>query len=238
MTLPSYRVTALPHYSTSDEVDGTLAAKYRNYNLGALQASPEAFATSYEHEKQFGIDRTKTRLSNPRAKHFIAIQNPQSGRFNDLGSDDTDWLGMIVLLAPHAGTQVSAKDSPWATMNPSATGGSPEEVVKSDGATDFHLNAVFVSPSARRSGLGKQLIVAALSDAEDRASRAGARTLNVSILVDDRNHSAKELYERCGFVVIGSEHYVPLPRTAEKDGEVQVERTAIKLERTVPVHKD
>jgi ribosomal protein S18 acetylase RimI-like enzyme len=61
------------------------------------------------------------------------------------------------------------------------------------GANDCWLEDLFVSGSARRTGLGRALVTAALERAEARGCR------RIELDVDDDNDSAIALYEAMGF---------------------------------------
>ena len=60
-------------------------------------------------------------------------------------------------------------------------------------ANDCWLEDLFVSSSARRAGLGRALVTAALERAEARGCR------RIELDVDDDNHSAIALYQAMGF---------------------------------------
>jgi ribosomal protein S18 acetylase RimI-like enzyme len=60
-------------------------------------------------------------------------------------------------------------------------------------AEDCWLEDLFVAPEARRAGLGKALVEAALSSARARGC------VRIELDVDEDNESAMALYRRCGF---------------------------------------
>jgi ribosomal protein S18 acetylase RimI-like enzyme len=59
------------------------------------------------------------------------------------------------------------------------------------------INGLAVDPEHQRAGVGRALIEAAV----ERARQQGARKVGLRVLGD--NHTARRLYERCGFVVEG-----------------------------------
>jgi len=64
------------------------------------------------------------------------------------------------------------------------------------------LFGMYVAPSARGTGFGRQLVVAIL---EEAAAREGVRI--VQLTVTEGNAAAQTLYERCGFQPFGVEPY-------------------------------
>ena len=63
-----------------------------------------------------------------------------------------------------------------------------------------HLFGMYVPSNARRGGIGRQLVMAALEQAQ---KRAGVKL--VQLTVTQGNDTAQKLYERCGFVPFGVE---------------------------------
>ena len=62
------------------------------------------------------------------------------------------------------------------------------------------LFGMYVAPAARQGGHGRQLVMAALAAARERAG-----VILVQLTVTDCNVAARSLYERCGFVAFGVE---------------------------------
>ena len=108
--------------------------------------------------------------------------------------------------------------------------------------TFYQLNALFVHPSQRRTGLGRALIETALEDirqslqakanvlqlqpkSDDSTIILGGLEAKVVILVDTWNEAARGLYVACGFVDADESEYLV-------EGET---RTAIRMERVVSV---
>jgi ribosomal protein S18 acetylase RimI-like enzyme len=90
----------------------------------------------------------------------------------------------------------------------------PDRPILADRA---HLVSMWVSPEARRAGIGRALVGTVTAWAATR----GART--VELWVTESNHQARTLYERCGFDYTGGRQ--PLPSDPTLD-ELQMRRPA------------
>ncbi|KAK3068096.1 hypothetical protein LTR53_014597 [Teratosphaeriaceae sp. CCFEE 6253] len=238
------RLPKLPQRVESDATGIALATKSRTLRLYALRIAPNAFASSYEIENQWGLDQTIARLSNPNAAHFVSLRT-DSGAFTQATEDlaallSVEWTGFIALLGPEnkGPAQISAKKDPLAHMTSSGllnglVRAGPEVIIAhtaDSDALDFHIGAVFVDPSARRGGIGMALIDAALSEAESQTRRQGATGFECTIHVDKHNDAAVTLYQKAGFVVLGEETYVQ-QAAAPETGETRViERVAYLME--------
>lgn len=212
----SHRIVTIPRptvEATQDYQLIALAQKFRQFRLLALRDSPGAFASTYEEEAGRGLDQTLDRLKNTKATQFLALEaetttyvrqadQPGEASFDDLLQHD--WLGVIVLIGLHdGGGSMSAKSDPFDQIAKAT-----EEMIEvEEGKTlHFHLNGMFVRPSARRSGLGANLIHAALARAESESANSG-RGFACTIIVDEWNKSARDLYAKCGFQAIAKETY-------------------------------
>ena len=170
MSKRSFVVELLPHvqqYASNDAHDTTLIKRYRQFRLNGLQSDPEAFASSYLIERQHGDGFWAQRLHNPKARHIVAVARGEEGSpFR--APIETDWLGMVVLIGPksEASTTVSAKVSPWTSMDDKAFGNAQNGQANQDGlfgkVLEYHLAGAFVVPSYRRHGVGSALFLAAL----------------------------------------------------------------------------
>lgn len=232
MGAPPYRVVKLPILAKDAETDHAackLAKKLRNQRLYALKSEPEAFSASHERESARGLDYTIERLRNPKAAHFVAITQHEE-RNDVLSLSEAPWLGTVVLLGPREGRSaesVSANADPFATMTESSESSASGS---SEGRKFlYHLNGVFVDGAVRGRGVGLALIEAAIRRAR-REAQLGRVNVKCSVLVDSMNTSAKRLYERAGFVVVGDEAYQQQPRK-QVEGETESrERVALRLE--------
>jgi GNAT superfamily N-acetyltransferase len=204
----SYRIVTIPKFA-GDETDNNpplaLAHRFRDFRLLALKTSPGAFASTYEEESQRSLNHTLERLISTKATHFVALavdDAPDDDAVYEADTSDLlqyDWLGTVVLTK-----SMSAKADPLGQM---AAGGS--QVAKAEGheALHFHLNGMFVQEFARRSGMGRRLIGAALRKAREKSESCGVNGLHCTIIVDEWNDSARSLYARCGFEVTAREVY-------------------------------
>ncbi|KAK1066647.1 hypothetical protein LTR74_007017 [Friedmanniomyces endolithicus] len=249
-TVDVRRLPRLPNGPGEDPSAITLATKYRDLRLHALHTSPEAFASSFEIESQWGLDRTVARLSNPQAAHFIATLADRDTSGTSNNNDETalqsqQWVGFIALLGPtlsksESSAKVSAAHDPFAQMQ--ATGLSNNLVRTSEQATtsrppqsgmlSYHIGAVFVERGMRKAGVGRALIDAALSEAETQVHERKASAFECTMHVDTYNDAAIRLYQKVGFEVVGEETYAQ-QTVASGPGESRViERVAFLMEMT------
>jgi GNAT superfamily N-acetyltransferase len=226
----SYRIVTIPKFAgdeTKNNPQLALAHKFRDFRLLALKTSPGAFASTYHDESQRSLDHTFERLKNTKATQFVALAF-ESALDGDLVFEadmgdllERDWLGTVVLMGPNEGSKrISAKADPLDQM-----AARDDQMVKVEGheALHFHLNGMFVRPSARGSGMGKRLIETALEKARENVKGPGLKGMHCTIIVDEWNESARNLYARCGFEVVATELYgddrVALRMELRKAGE-------------------
>jgi GNAT superfamily N-acetyltransferase len=210
----SHRLVTIPKFAGDDTVSNpplSLARKFRDFRLLALKTSSGAFASTYEDESQRSIDHTFERLRNTKATHFVALAVDDALDSDGVCEADTsdllqyDWLGTVVLMRPnHDSRSISAKADPFAQM---ASRGDQVATAESHEVLHFHLNGMFVQTSARRCGMGRRLIEAALGRAREKCASSGLNGLHCTIIVDEWNDSARSLYARCGFEVVATEIY-------------------------------
>lgn len=214
MMSTSFRIVTIPKTGENPENNRqllTLAQKFRAFRLFALKTSPGAFASTYEDEAQRGLDQTFERLKNTKATQFVALScgektdNVCEASLETL--TESEWLGFVVLLGPQEhSTGISAQHDPYPEMATSTKARQELSKLGETGHFHFHLNGMFVHPSARRLDIGKQLIRSALHDAERQGANSGCGTC-CRCIVNEGNDGAQSLYERCGFVVTGKEMY-------------------------------
>jgi ribosomal protein S18 acetylase RimI-like enzyme len=124
----------------------------------------------------------------------------------------SDWIGFNVLLGPEEGSELSvpsANMDPFPRMTATATlpSSSPRELVHRPaelGELHFHINGMYVDPSARGAGLGRKLMDAALDRAKMEARAAKVRS-RVSLSVYSHNVAAMKLYQASGLKVLKTE---------------------------------
>ena len=212
--IPSYRIVTIPKFdgnATNNKPPLALAHKFRDFRLLALKTSPGAFASTYEEESRRGLDHTLERLMSIKATQFVALAVDGTLEDDAVCEADMsdllqrDWLGTVVLMGPNEGSKIiSANADPVDQM---AARGDQVAEEDSHGALHFHLNGMFVQISARRSGMGRRLIEAALGMAREKVKYSDMSGMHCTIIVDEWNNSARSLYARCGFEVVATEVY-------------------------------
>ncbi|GAM83591.1 hypothetical protein ANO11243_015790 [Dothideomycetidae sp. 11243] len=218
-----YQILAFPvlgRDAMAPEQTELLMDRFRILRLTALQNAPNAYASSYDIDKEKPRDFWVQRLSNPLARHFIAV--PILGQ-QVLGISDTldaEWCGLIAMIGPSFDDTkgaVAANQSPFASKSTASqpitlNEGKADELAASQTAR-YHLASMFTSPNHRRRGIGKALLNCALSVAEEDCRKQGT-TLCVDIHADTDNPAAINLYEAAGFSKIAVEIYQPAPVAA------------------------
>ncbi|KAK4902081.1 hypothetical protein LTR27_000983 [Elasticomyces elasticus] len=244
---PSAAPLAVALRDERDSITIDLATKHRDLRLHALQTEPSSFASSYQQESQWGLDRTIAKLNNPQTVHWAAIR-PVAKTAESSPDDSTlllsaQWVGFIALLGPilsnaQGSGKISAKIDPLVQMQVSGMSSGFTRVDKpvtdhpdtTSGALEFHIGAVFVDQSARQRGIGRALVDAALGEAESQTRRAGVSAFECTIHVDKGNASATRLYEKAGFTVVREETYAQQVTSPETGDVHKVERVALLLE--------
>lgn len=219
MTEPScFHISRLCRPTRFDEADEDsirLSAKLRELRLKALKFAPDAFASTYEIEKERSLEETLQRLRNPRASHFVATRSSeftfptQETGQNDQHVFEAEWVGMLVLLGPEEDKNdtVSADTDPFNRMTSAQREHKIMMTPTSEPASSvpknlhYHLNGMFVDPTARGNGLGALLIAAALREVERQAKALSVRA-RVTISVYGHNNAARRSYEKAGFKVV------------------------------------
>ncbi|GAB7325613.1 hypothetical protein MBLNU13_g09599t1 [Cladosporium sp. NU13] len=212
----TYQIVTIPKLDgkIAEHNQLALAHKFRDFRLLALKTAPGAFASSYDDEVKRDLDHTFERLKHAKATQFVALAGEASTpdmahhREVDVGELlDRDWLGFIVLIGLDEGlSTVSAKSSPFSQVTKRNNSDETVHKPRNKHAMRFHLNGMFVAPSARRCGMGASLIEAALDRARSMSER-GSCGFHCTIIVDEWNHAAIKLYERVDFKVVAKEIY-------------------------------
>ncbi|KAK5675444.1 hypothetical protein LTS10_011886 [Elasticomyces elasticus] len=245
---PTISIMRLPR--VIDERDSftiDLATKHRDLRLHALRTEPTSFASSYQEESQWGLDRTIAKLNNPQTVHWVAVRTVEMTA--ESSSDDSSlllaapWVGFIALLGPvpsdtQGSGKISEKTDPLVQMQISGMSSGFTRVDKpvtghpdtASGGLEFHIGAVFTHQSARQIGIGRALVDAALGEAESQTRGAGVPVFECTIHVDKGNDSATRLYEKVGFTVVREETYAQQVTSADTGDVRKVERVALLLE--------
>lgn len=224
-------------YNEDNDVARTLAEKTRHFRLYALKIAPEAFASSYESEVERNLAHTLERLKTPQAAHFFAVDSevirPWTHRTHDNFFADlfaANFVGSLVLVGPRSGNNFTARRDPLSTVGDEQDSTTEDQVANEP--LFYVLNGTFVDPEARRGGIGRALIEAAIAEAQQEAFNRGVG-FRCTVWVDSENPGAK-MYEKTGFAVSGEETYVQHPR--KRMGECKAEeRVAIQLELRRPL---
>jgi GNAT superfamily N-acetyltransferase len=202
-----FRVVQLPRNYDSREPQKLLAAlaqKSKTLRLESLQTNPEAFSSNYAREVAFDDAVWVDRLKNPEASTIVALEM----RGLDAGLDDLEaaaearWVGVSVLMGPRTldGTfPPSNGDAFWKTVLDVPVRAADAE----DGAVNtlvYVINAVYVVPSARHTGLGKRLIEKAVDTSREEFQKdKSVGKEGVCMVFVQKNGSATGLYLACGF---------------------------------------
>lgn len=212
----AYRMVTIPKLDgeITEHNQLALAHKFREFRLLALKTAPGAFASSYDDEAKRDLDHTFERLRHPKATQFVALAGEASSsdmaHIHEAGVGellDRDWLGFIVFIGLEEGLDtVSAKSDPLSQVARETFSDGTVHKLGNKGAMRFHLNGMFVAPSARRCGMGACLIEAALGKARSMSNKRCCG-FHCTIIVDEWNHAAIKLYERVGFKIVAKETY-------------------------------
>jgi len=201
-----------------------LVERFKALRLESLQTNPEAFSNTYEREVAVPFETWESRLKSPSARTFIAVEyvppTPTATESQELESRFSrlrtmPWVGMGVVTGPkvYKGEAITASTSLWNIYHlPKAEPAT--KAVEGDNASTvetifYGVNAVYVSPTARGHGVGKQLIQTMFESAkrELATQNPGGSKGRFVVFVEKKNIAARGLYERCGFESLGEETY-------------------------------
>ncbi|KAF2199409.1 hypothetical protein GQ43DRAFT_117561 [Delitschia confertaspora ATCC 74209] len=168
-----------------------LMLRYKDFRLHALDTSPEAYSPSSSRENAFTQSDWDTRLRNPQSFTFVALKDkgsksPLTTEAESVGEEL--WIGMIVLVI----------------LTDTENGGSNEFSSKPR-SLDCELAGLFVEPSARRLGIAKALIEAAILYGRRVAYEKGIPSL-FKLTTRTSNVAALNLYTDMGFVAEASDY--------------------------------
>ncbi|KAF2156016.1 hypothetical protein K461DRAFT_275088 [Myriangium duriaei CBS 260.36] len=198
--------------------------RYRSFRLSSLQSVPEAFGSSYDGEVGNPRDFWIKRLSNPTARHLVAIPTCSQGAGTANEAFESEWCGMVVMLGPRSSDEkrhISANQSPWTNPNSAA----PYQETNSKSDMRYHISGMFTTIGHRRQGIGKALLYRALEIASEDSHKGGINFC-ISVYADTVNSGAVCLYQAAGFTIVAEETYQPAP-TAQGS---RPERKAYRME--------
>ena len=182
----AFEIFPVPH---DDEIARAWQHRVKEFRLLALKTAPDAFLTTYAEAAAYPDDLWLSRLTNPEAVTFLALQESRI-------------VGSLTLIGPlpYLAEDHSPRDNPWNPPAVAATSPAKERAAVSH----WRINGMFVHPEARRQGIAKAIIEKSMAFAREQAALSGKEFV-ASIAVDDDNPAAKNLYKTCGFVTIRSE---------------------------------
>lgn len=239
MSPPLYRIEQLPAVSatdTGDKQENTLVSRMRGFRLESLQTSPDSFASSYDEEVSWPVEKTRERVSTPQITHYVAV--PQQIATGELPLSGVEWLGFLAAIGPEIETPTKRAElvlNPWAKTK-EGEGLNTDGLLANKAALGkclhYHYNALFVRPSARGNGLGEALFRTAMDDARRLASANGVVDVRYTLALDSANIAALRLYQKLGFGIVLRRMYKPRPR----GGMDQAERETTVMEYLLPLN--
>jgi ribosomal protein S18 acetylase RimI-like enzyme len=178
----------------------TLAAKYRELRLEALQQSPTSFSSTYEIEEQFSDDVWTSRLLTANKETFICAALSGGGGGTTAAPEDCEWAGQVTMLGPVLSDVFAL---------PTEAG----EPAIGDDATEekWQMLSLFTLPSHRGKGLGKKLcqeafrfLVSPPNNEHQQPQQERATKVRVRIMIKPENWITVNLYRSLGFVDAGT----------------------------------
>ena len=197
-------IRLLPHQNPDQQETVQTVLKYKDLRLRALQDASEAFSAKLEDEIDFPYEKWLGRVENPAATTLLATQRDDS-----LPAEESDdWVGMIVIIrqepresrSPQASQGDMSEQTELAAIKESASNASTNDPVQvSHEGPTYHLNGLFVLPSARGRGLGKQVVEEAIEVIKIDAREEGFHLVSIKVSVDSRSTISEKRYLDCGF---------------------------------------
>lgn len=199
------KVLALPKSLPSAEEFSALLDRYKSFRLLSLQLSPSSFGSSYDREIVFPEETWISRVSNPLSTNIVAVSTTSAGSSSvssplsggEDGEPETainsEWLASLTLVGPFDRATAATKYNKDMWIN------SPDTVMDDKIEWYFGLNAMYVLPQARGTGLGAVLVKYAKNIALEQVKGKQARIL---LVVDHDNNGARRTYEKGGFELV------------------------------------
>jgi large subunit ribosomal protein L10Ae len=211
-----FKVIQLPRNYDSGEPQRllqALAQKSKILRLESLQTNPEAFSSTYEREVKFDDTIWEDRLKSSGARTLVCLDlgDHDAERDDTIAASEAPWVGVTVLMGPRMldGQYPPPSGEPlWKVFH-----AAPVRSLEAKGGalktTMYLINAVYVTPSGRRKGLGKKLIEKVLEVSRDEFEKVQTPGEEGACLVfvEKDNEGATALYLSCGFGVFGEEEY-------------------------------
>lgn len=177
------------HISPRSPDLSSLAQKYKQLRLSALNQSPTAFSSTFAVESAFPDSVWIERLSADPCRHNFVTQH-QAG-----AGKEGEWVAQVTVLGP-----VSAE----ACTLPDEAG---QPLVRSDQVEEkWQLLSLYTLPEHRGKGVGKDLCKEVFKWLKERGSGEGgtAKEVRVRLMIKPDNTDAVRLYEGLGFEHAGT----------------------------------
>lgn len=162
----------IPSPASPDDV-----ARYSQIRLSSLKTDPEAFSSTFEEAAQYTQHQWSERVNTDGRTTLIATRDV-----------DEEWLGTLSVLHPRM-------LRPMTNVFPRIP--RVDDAVARNEIDRYLLVGMWVHPSARKTGVGRRLIKAALDIIKDEA---GVPSKMVFLEVHMGNNVAKGLYSKMGFL--------------------------------------
>lgn len=160
----------------------SLAAKYRDLRLHALQQSPDSFSSTYEEESTYSLETWQSRLFRPGKTTFVCIDKSSSAPSDAV--EEGQWAGQISVLGP---IPADTYRLPIESGQPAVVDDSEEE--------RWQVSGLFTLPTYRGKGLAKMLCKAAF---ESLGSPQG-KTTRIRLMAKPQNVVTLRLCGSMGF---------------------------------------
>lgn len=177
----------------------TLAAKYRDLRLTALQLSPESFSSNLEEESKFSLDTWVSHLFHPHKKTILCIDktSPSSSSADTESSaapsevTQGKWVAQVTIHGP-----IPAE-------NYRLPAGSGQPAILDDSQEErWQLLGMYTLPSHRGKGLAK-LLCNAVFEVLKAQQKTHGKAERLRLMVKSHNVGAVKLYGSLGFVDAG-----------------------------------
>ncbi|KAJ3574128.1 hypothetical protein NP233_g1968 [Leucocoprinus birnbaumii] len=161
--------------------------QYKDLRLQAIQTDRHHFTSSYEREASLTYEQWKARLQSREKTTIVAAASFQS---SERLSWQHKWVGMVTVIGPKILKKFGFK---------------PPRSVTGCGVC-YCFVGVWVDPSHRGKGLGKEMILSGLDWIRaDDVSDSGVEKRTLLLQVTQGNHPAIGLYSAMGFRLLEAE---------------------------------
>ncbi|KAK1453290.1 hypothetical protein CMEL01_04949 [Colletotrichum melonis] len=196
----------LPKSHPSPAEFQTLLDRYKSFRLTSLLLSPSCFGSTHAREVAFPPEKWVSRLTNPGATTIIIYEDAASSPSPTDESPSTsldkaliaEWLATLTITGPLDSETLSASLLDFGPPHQS----SPDVPI-----SQYVMNGMFVTPSARGKQLGTKLLEFAKAHvasgiATTRTEGKKKERARISLIVDYDNEPARKTYARCGFEIV------------------------------------